>query len=555
MEKQSNKTAALFLGILPFFSGGFYSFLAFPISLFLVVWILRIVKKNGAFRFWLSDALLAITVIVFAYGVSALWAVDKGMSWWGLIKHMPLLLYALAIMQMESEEKKHMLTYVPLSGTIMTVVSFPLQFISVLSERIIPNGRFAGFFEYPNTYALYMLVGVIILLTKDHHKKWDDPMLAVLLFGIFFSGSRTTFLLLLVSVVVICCVRREKKFVCATLAMFGGMILLTLLVQKLETFQAAGRYLSTGTENSTFLCRVLYFKDAIGVIAKNPLGLGYMGYANTQGAFQTGVYHVTYVHNELLQLLLDIGWLPVGLLIVALLKAFFAKKAGYQKRLLLFVILGHCMMDFDLQFLSIWFLLISLLNLHEGKPVRIKSGGKAMLSLSGVVLAAMLWLSAGELCYDLGLVDMCLRITPFHTMALVRQLPEETDIAQLEMKADKILRLDPYVALAYSAKANAAYASGDIAGMMAAKKQAIANNRYSLDEYTDYFDKLYEAMQLYKQQGDQASAEICRQEILNIEGLLVAVEQETDPVAWMLQHKPEPELPQEYINKIRQLST
>lgn len=391
-------------------------------------------------------------------------------------------------------------------------------------------------------------------MTKEQIKKREGLMLAVLLFGVFLSGSRTTFLLLLVSVAVLCCVRRGKRFVCTTLALLGWVMLLSFLLQRLEAFQSAGRYLSTGTENSTFLCRVLYFKDAVRVIAKNPLGLGYMGYANAQGGFQTGVYHVTYVHNELLQLLLDVGWLPVALLIAALIKAFFEKNAGYRKRLLMFAILGHCMMDFDLQFLSIWFLLISLLNLHEGKPKRIRSGGKAVLSLSGVVLAAMLWLSMGELFYNLGFVDMCLRVTPFHTMALVRQLPEETDMAQLEAKADKILRLDPNVTLAYSAKANAAYAGGDIAGMMAAKKQAIENSRYSLDEYTDYFDKLYEAMQLYNRQGDQSSAEICRQEILYIEKMLECVKLETDPVAWKLQHKPELELPQEYIDIIRQLT-
>lgn len=125
------------MGLVPFFSGGFYGFLAFPISLLILLWLVHVVKKNGEFRFWLSDALLAIAGIVLVYGISALWAVDKGMSWWGAVKHMPLLLYALAIMQMEPEERKNIFDLVPLSGTVMTVLSFPLQFVpsSVCESR------------------------------------------------------------------------------------------------------------------------------------------------------------------------------------------------------------------------------------------------------------------------------------------------------------------------------------------------------------------------------------------------------------------------------------
>lgn len=554
METPRNtKILALFVGSVSFLAGGYYTFLAFPVSLFLVLWIAFTVKQNGQFRFWLSDAVIAIGVLVFAYGASAFWAVDQGMAWWGLVKHMPLFLYVLAVMQVEPNDTHVLLDYVPICGGIMTVISIPMQFISVLSERVSPSGRLAGFFEYPNTYALFLLVGAIILLTREDIKKRDFLCFSILVFGILLSGSRTTFLLLIMAIVIISCVRREKRIVTATALLTGAIMLLSILVQKLEMFQSAGRYLSTGTENSTLLCRLLYFKDALKVIVKNPFGLGYMGYANLQGSFQTGVYHITYVHNELLQLLLDIGWIPVALLIVAILKAFFCRKIGYKNRILLIVILGHCMMDFDLQYLSIWFLLISLLNLHEGKPKRLKKGNAVVGILVGAMLVAVMWLSAGDFLYHFGQTDACLRITPFYTNALVQKLPNESDMEQLEILADKILALDGHISLAYSAKANVAYSRGDILAMVEAKQEAIAESRYTQEEYLDYFDKIYDVMQLYDQQGDEQSTEICKQLILQIEDMLEQVKQETDPLAWKLQHTPELDLPQEYINKMQLL--
>lgn len=554
MEIQRNtKMLSLFIGIVSFLAGGYYTYLSFPVSLFLVLWIAFTVKRNGEFRFWLSDAVIAIGAIVIAYGLTAFWAVDQGMAWWGLVKHIPLFLFVLAIMQLSENDTHILLDYVPISGGIMTAISIPLQFISALSERISPNGRLAGFFEYPNTYALYLLIGVIVLLTRKYIKKRDFVCFSVLLFGVFLSGSRTTFLLLIMAIAVICCVRREKKVVVAATLLTGAMMLLSILLQKLEVSQSAGRYLSTGTENSTLLCRILYFKDALRVISKNPFGLGYMGYSNLQGSFQSGVYHITYVHNELLQLLLDIGWIPVVLLVVAIFKAFFAKKAGYQKRLLMIAILGHCMMDFDLQYLSIWFLLISLLDLHEGKPKRLKKGKTVVRALSGAMLVAVMWLSTGDFLYNFGLTEACLSVTPFYTNALIQKLPSENNVDQLEIQADKVLALNSHGSLAYSARANVAYSRGDILGMVEAKQKAIAGNRYSLEEYLDYFDKLYNAMQLYDQQGDQASVEVCKQLILQIEEMIEQVKQETDPLAWKLQHTPELDFPQEYMDRMQRL--
>ena len=55
-------------------------------------------------------------------------------------------------------------------------------------------------------------------------------------------------------------------------------------------------------------------------------------YYYLQGSFQTGVYSVLNIHNELMQVLLDVGWIPAALMVMAVVKSFMAKQTGLTKR-------------------------------------------------------------------------------------------------------------------------------------------------------------------------------------------------------------------------------
>lgn len=534
------------LFVLPFLAGGYHICVSALVFVFLLWQLIVFGKQRSGLRLYLCDGVLAVLLLVLAYGITALWAADHGMAGYGFIKYLPLLFYVLLLMQLKKEQLCDFYCVVPLGGGCMVLLSFPLQFLPMLSDVLAPKGRLAGFMEYPNTFALFLLVGVVLQTTKKDRTRKDVALDAVLMLGIFASGSRTSFLLLLFVLIVSGLLQRNLKFAAAEIGAFAGCLLLSMLVSSLEVYSAAGRYLTTSVGDSTLLSRLLYFKDVLPVIAKHPFGLGYLGYSAVQGSIQHGVYTVTLVHNELLQLLVDIGWLPVALLCVALFQSFFAKGAGARRRLLMAVILGHCMMDFDLQFLSIWFLLLPLLELHKGKPVTAR-GGRIPAGIAGAVLTVLcLWLSTSDLLYQYGNYGACLKITPFHTMAMERKLTEISDPEELETLADRILLQSAYSSIAYSAKANAAFAKGDVEGMMAAEEAAIVRSPYALEEYTDYFDKLYAAMQLFTAQEDAQSAQVCRNKLLDIPNMLARVEENTDPLAWKLEHKPELMLPENY---------
>jgi hypothetical protein len=264
------------------------------------------------------------------------------------------------------------------------------------------------------------------------------------------------------------------------------------------------------------MLRLLYDRDALTMIAAHPFGLGYMGYKALQGSVETWTYSVSFVHNELLQLLLDIGWVPTLLMVISLIRAFFTKKAGFFNRLLLTVIVCHCMMDFDLQYLTIWLILLPLLELHSGKQMA--WSGSPVLPEAAVTAALLagIWLGTGEILYYMGYQDACLRLVPFYTDALEQRLTQVETTEELDALADQVLALSPHSSIAYSAKANAAFAEGRISDMMEAKEQAISCGRFYIEEYTDYFDKLYEAMLMFSAQGDDASASICGEKLLKI---------------------------------------
>ena len=85
------------------------------------------------------------------------------------------------------------------------------------------------------------------------------------------------------------------------------------------------------------------------------------------------------------------------------------------------------------------------------------------------------------------------------------------------------------------------------------KERAIALARYSLEEYLDYFQMLHTGYQLYLQQGDRTSAEVCRQKLLNIPQQMEAVLQGTSPRGWRIQDQPELTLPEEYQRILTEL--
>ncbi len=540
------KPLCFLMYFLPFVSGGYYTYAWALTTAVLLILLWQMGNRNGALLLRCNDTLLALLLLAAGSGLSVLWAADRGMAIWGIVRYVPVVLFAAVLLQLPGERRQKVWLPVPLSGVVMTILSAALQYIPDSGERYIIDGRLAGFFEYPNVFAAFLLAGLVISVTAQGRSKWSWLADAVLIYGVFDSGSRTAFLLMLALLLLMVLTERKKAYVRGLSVLVCVCTAVVLILNALGLDSSVGRFLAISLKSSTMLGRFLYFRDALPVILRHPLGLGYMGYRAMQGTFQTGVYDVAYVHNGILQIFLDAGWIPGLAMTYVFTRSFFGRSCTRTARLLLFAVLGHSMMDFDLEYLAVWLLLLPALRFDDGVALRMQRGQRLLLAIGSVVTCFCVWLAAGDACFRAGRIDLALKLTPFHTQAMEYRLTQLSDIEALEKAADRLLRLNPQSTLGHSAKANAAFAGGDVYTMVREKKAAIACSRYDLEEYCDYFLKLYEYLSWYQNQGDQESARVCASLLQEIPRMLEQVRQETTALAWRLDAKPQLELPPEY---------
>lgn len=542
-----------FLLVSVFSVGLFYEVLSCAASLFLLGYLLYCARKRGALVIPRGLTLPAVAAVAAFYALSALWAVDRGMALLGFVKFLPLPLFCLAAAQLDKAERQSLLDTFPPAGAVMTLVAWPLGQIPALREYFIIDGRLAGFFQYPNVYGLFLLLGVIILLSRRKWNIWRGLCLAVLLVGIFLSGSRTVFVLLVaVAVVYIVCAKDKLTrwlLLGLLLALVAGTVIYTAVTGNAS---AMSRYLTSSLSASSLVGRLLYFRDVLPVIARHPFGLGYMGYYFTQGSFQTGVYTVLNVHNELLQLLLDVGWLPAIAVTAALVRAVLPGRNTMEGRMIILAIAAHSMLDFDLQFVAIGFSLILAMDLENvwAKAVPVK---KPVIAAAGALGCLCLYFGLATGLYSAHAYKAAASVYPGYTSAWMKLLPQAEDAAEMDTLADKILARNQSCALAYSAKARAAYAGGDFGGMIEYKEQAISLAKYSLEEYLDYFDMLAVGVRLYTAAGDEASAEYCRQRLLAIPEMLARVEEGTSSLGRKIDDQPNLTLPETYRQTLAEL--
>ena len=547
-KKESRKNVQeplkIFIAVAPFLAGVYYEWASCLVCVFLLAYLWYCFNVNGEIRFCWNLPLITAIMFPVAYGVSALWAVDFGMAFFGMVRFLPLPIFVLAMEQNEKKTGETLVDYVPISGMIMVVLSWILGMIPVLDTYFIVNDRLAGFFQYPNTFALYLLIGIIVLAFNKQWTKINVLTFFVLFLGILLTGSRTGFILLLC--VLIFCFSIVDKRIRLRLLLFLTSVVLVCGIYVIVSGNMAsiGRFLTTSFSSSTFLGRILYYKDAVPVILSHPFGLGYMGYYFTQGAFQTGVYSVINIHNELLQFLLDIGWIPTVILIWTIIKGLIAAELKEQRMIIIFILL-HSMLDFNLQFLSIFMILFAVFGTEEKKPKIIKKKG---ILIAGTVLSSCISLYFGmdSSLYYLKEYQASADLYPGNTNAWMQLLTEAEDADSMDKIAEIILVMNPNNPLANNAKARTAYAAGDFGKMITYKEAALKYNKYNLEDYLDYINMLYVGYQLYMKNGDTGSAEVCRKELLEIPKMLDKVQNETDPLAFQINDKPELELPQEY---------
>ncbi len=380
----------IFVLISPFLVGMFFEYISCAVSLVMFAYLICLYKKKTCLHFNLNPTSVAVLFVIIAFTVSPIWSVDKGMSVIGAFKFMPVLLFMLILMQSENGTEDKLLEVIPAGGVVMTVLSFVLQYIPALHDFFVVNDRLAGFFQYPNTFGFFLLTGFVITAMKPAFDIKSSAVLLILTSGILQSGSRFVFGVFIVAAAAVIFLHENKRKI---LVPFSGLMIVVLFVAVFSVisgdYSNIGRFLTISLSSSTFVGRIIYYKDALIEILKHPLGLGYMGYYYTQGSFQSAVYSVMYVHNEFLQLFLDSGWIPAGLCIYAFIRSAVNNKNDRTKLILMLVFALHFMVDFDGQFVSILLILMLIMDIRSGKKCVIKNKVPVIASASVISVACV----------------------------------------------------------------------------------------------------------------------------------------------------------------------
>lgn len=536
-------------------AGGYLQPAAALLCIFLGAALTAGIWKTGKLVFSCDRHGAVLFLIVLMYLASVLWAVDRGMAFGGFIHFLPIFLFYMLLCQC-IEEREHIITLLPPLGSLMTLFSFIMMQFPVFKDYVSVAGRLSGFFQYPNTYALFMLVCLIIAAyrLRSERMDWLDVLYCgAALFGIFMSGSRTTFLILLG--VLAWFLLKERKIRRVVLPAAVLLLILTVLLGISGIAgDVSGRFLSLSLHSSTLLGRLLYAQDALRLIPRYPFGCGYYGYYFLQTEVQTGVYTVANVHNELIQMMLDIGIVPAVLFYGTLIYNICKKEAPERNRLALLVMLLHSLLDYDFQFLAVWFVLILFLDVKNIKeyPVSMLTKTASAAALAAIVFGAGC-VGASDFLMLSGQYEKAAEVYRGNTLAKTYQLTEIEDIQELKKAADSVIESNRHVPLAYHALAQVALSDGKVSDYLKYKEHAIELAPYDADAYTEYLDALSYCLDLYRSGEDEESARLCVEKAQKVPEMLEELREKTSWLGWNIDDVPQTMLPWKYQKLIEEM--
>lgn len=541
-KKPAVKTsfAEIILTVCLFAVGTFHEYVSCAVSIAMLSWLIYNHYKRET-HFYLNVLSVSVLFIVASYAVTSLWAVDGGVALIGSVKFLPALLYLLILMQTEGVDA--IISRLPWAAAFMTVFSAIGMQIPAFADLFSVVGRLGGFFQYPNTFAVFALASELIAAAKPKLKIADFAVIAVLLFGIYYSGSRSVFVLAVIANVLLIFVTKSKKVkiaFAATAAVLLAGAAVYLLISGGDGL--LGRLTRISLGESTFVGRILYLRDALPVILKHPFGIGYMGYYYVHRSVQTGVYNLMFIHNDFVQFMLDVGWIPSLLFAASAVKSVFGGKKPFYKRLVTGVIALHACFDFDFQFVSIFMLFLLFFNLKEGKEYRVKK--KKAFAVSGCIAAFVcLYFGIFLAFYGFGKYEAAFALYPLDTRSETELLVSESDAAKAQKMADDIISRNKYVTVAYSVKARKAYSDGDFKSVIEYKNKVFETAPFDYAEYKEYCYMLMTGIDLYRKNGDFKSARICLDEIVASAEKVQNAKNRLSPIGAKISQQPRTKLP------------
>ena len=535
--KIRHNTPLLFIVLLSaLVHGGYYNFFAFLCGAVLTGLIVYQAYKEQKILIPTGLTAWCLCGLCLCQLVTMPFAVSAGMAFAGFLRIFVWLLFFVYAHSYTREERHLILDTVAYEGAILalfSIIGFVYDRIAGINDL---NGRIDGSFEYANTWALFQLLCLVFLLLRKNRKAIDYPAIGVLLCGIFLSGSRGTLLLLvLLAVFAAGYYAIVKKKLLPILLGLVGVVGMLVLASRASGGMVLERIRGISLSSSTLLGRILYWKDGIRLLWEHPMGLGRGGYLYIQAPEQTGIYILRHVHNEYLQMALDGGILAGVLMVVLVMGLLWKKQKTIREYAAIFLIGAHSLIDFDLQFSAVVFLL--LLCGTEEKTKEIKPAKPGLLPRIGAGCLALLfcYVSLGYYLHLGGNYAASRKLLPGDLEIAEDYMLSLGEPALAEPIADEIIAKTDLSMLAWDCKFAAAEQRQDMEQMVHAKYQYLVLNPYRGTVYEEFADVLEAAYAQGSPREQTAYREYAEQAMV----LLETVMERTDPLAYEIIDKPD----------------
>lgn len=557
MQLNSKMSKILFAILLffPFFVGGYYVFYSAAVGIVLLIALLVHIFKTKSIKYSKSFTFFVLLFMSVMYFLTKFWAVDKSMSIHGFVKFFTAFLFTLAIIQISREERQQLLYSVPITAVIMTVFTELMRFTEFGRNRFYDNiGDLHGAFEYANAFAIYLLIAFIIALCSNIKIPFKLVTIVVCAYGIYKSNSRAVWMISAVMLVLImlCYVfknvrKSTRKLIVLLIFLFG--VLSFIILYRFGIVEKVFNYINT---DGSFNERYLYYTDTLRYILKHPFGKGAYAFYFAQSKFQSAYYYAIDVHCDLLQYAIEIGVIPALLFAVVVLKQLFSKQTSLLQKLVLTAIMLHSLFDYDLQFISILFVLLLCFdypNIQE-KEVDSKLIPTVVASVFAV-LYVVIGLSA--FCNYIG--DHQKSVYYYkNTPSLIILMQSTNDKQSAYVLAQEILKRNDSVYEPNNVMANIYSADNKYGKAIKQMELVIEKDPRTMQHYRDYIDLLVKANKYYEERGETEKSQNCKNKIASVDDMIMELKENTAARGILYGRKQNFEIGKKYKKIIKQQS-
>lgn len=522
-------------------SGTFFDYAVFFLgaTLSLVLFLMHLYK----IPIFSSDKRLVFylpTICLFAVIISSVWATDSVLNLLGAVRILVLLLFMWLYRSNKEANRLLFKQCIPIFAGIMIIISLLFALFPSLSGLFWENNRLSGFFQYANTCALFISIGIIILSiypTIIRPRFLLIALLFILIVGLLFTGSRIV-LIFTIMWSIYNAIKNKNQRKITTIIIISIALMAICFVLLTKNTQNIGRIFTVFSSNSTLWGRILYMKDAISIIIKHPLGIGRLGYSYRQGLFQTGVYHVRYVHNSLLQIIIDYGIFVFALLSVFIIWQFAkGKQSSADKELLLFILI-NAFTDFHFEYLCILIITTSCFDYGNVKKETSSSIKENFIFLP-ISFVFCIYLTIATACSSFGRADLCLSMFPMYSPAkehLMNSMPNSKNAFLL---ANSILNSNPYNHSAYVVR-GAIYANENkVKECIEDLDMMIKLDPYNIVNYRNYSSLLEDVKsQIISKDPSSTDIIILQERIDSLPEELLSLQEKTSSLAYKIKDTP-----------------